>query len=145
FNIINNTVFQPTVTNQSIGGPANQPVPLASIWISSDNETGATGDELVRAVVSNNTVYDPTIWQPTFGGEAAVYLQGNNFGGINAHLQIEGTQADTAAGIKLQIANTNTISNDNNGNETDNVIVDGNVHIIAPGSSGAFPLVASPG
>jgi hypothetical protein len=129
--VTNNTVTRPTDSNQAVCGPTD-PCPLASVWVSADNETNS-GNETVCSLVSGNTAYDPTSWAN--GGEAAYYMQENNFTGPATH-NTEGTNANVAT----QISSTNTVTNDGPGA---NVIVDGGVATVAPGTCGAFPTTPS--
>jgi len=127
FKVTNNTVARPTGTNQNIGCGANVPCPLASLWLTADNETNS-GNYTTCAVVSGNTMYDPTSWAA--GGEAAYYLQENNFTGP-ATFNLEGTQATPLA----QVTSTNTVTN----SASAPVTIDGGVAVVAPGSCGSFP------
>ena len=127
FKVTNNTVARPTGTNQNIGCGANVPCPLASLWLTADNETNS-GNYTTCAVVSGNTMYDPTSWAA--GGEAAYYLQENNFTGP-ATFNLEGTQATPLA----QVSTTNTVANSTSAPVT----IDGGVAVVAPGSCGSFP------
>ena len=127
FKVTNNTVARPTGTNQNIGCGANVPCPLASLWLTADNETNS-GNYTTCAVVSGNTMYDPTSWAA--GGEAAYYLQENTFTGP-ATFNLEGTQATPLA----QVSTTNTVTNSTSAPVT----IDGGVAVVAPGSCGSFP------
>jgi hypothetical protein len=130
--VTNNTVARPTDSAQVICGPAD-PCPLASIWVSADNETAA-GNETTCSTVSGNTAYDPTSWAN--GGESAYYLQENNFTGPATH-NLEGTMGTPLA----QITNTNTVTNPGPGAD---VIIDGAVALVGVGTCGAFPTAVQP-
>ncbi|HKV41297.1 MAG TPA: Ig-like domain-containing protein, partial [Blastocatellia bacterium] len=138
FEVTNNTIVKPTGTNQSVCG-AGQPCPSASIWISADNFV-STGSGSVCSVVTGNTAYDPTTFAG-FGGEAAYYLQANQFTGPSTHT-LEG---NTSLTPHANIAANNTVTN----SASAPIIIDPNdlggpnaVTVVTAGTCGVFPASA---
>ena len=139
--ISNNTIPQPTGTNQNLGGGPNQPLPEAGISVLVDRfNTAGDPNNTLRADIFGNNVYDPNVWQPGFTNPSvAIVLAARS----NSTFQLEGT----AANAVTQLTNTNAVSNDNNGNDADNYSVEpGSVVTIVPdGTAGPFPLLAPSG
>ncbi len=128
--IVNNQVIRPSGTHQDIGCGLNEPCPLASIFVLSD-DNGMGGFDHVCTVISGNTAYDPTSWP--LGYEAAYYLARRTTAANT--LTLEGSSTPYG-----QILGSNTVTNF----MYSDFIDEGELSslptiVVPPGTCGVFP------